>query len=169
MLRLQPAVKAVETAAVVVSAAALAGFTGIIVLAVCMRFLLGESLFWTFEAATYLFVYSVFFGCSAAIARGELMGIAELRDLLPQPWPRLLSIVSNLLITLFSAFASWTAFQLWHHALVRQTISPALEIPMAWVYLPLPLGFALMALFSLNLLLLAVGEQLTGSAEGNQP
>ncbi|RMH53144.1 MAG: TRAP transporter small permease [Alphaproteobacteria bacterium] len=160
MRLLQPLVGRLERVTAVLAAVALAGFTAIIIVEVSARFLLGVSFFWANEAATYLFVYSVFFGSSVALSRGQLMGIAELREALPDPVRRLLSMASHLLIAGFCGLACATSLQLWSHAWSRGAISPALEIPMHVVYLPLPLGFALMALFALNLLAAEIAAQL---------
>ena len=151
MERVQLVIRLLEYAAVAIAAAALAGLTAIIITEVFCRFALNKSLFWANEAATYLFIYSVFFGCSVALSRGELMGIAELRDKLPAAAARALSIVSSLLILGFAVIACTASYALLSHAFKRGSQSPALEIPMYWIYLPLPVGFALMAIFALNL------------------
>lgn len=138
----------VESAAAILMAAALAGFAGLTIVDVFARYFLGMPLFWRNEAATYLFIYSVFLGGSIALYRGELMAVVYLRDKLP-PWlgraARLLSYGLVLVFTVLAMRFSWTLLE---NAYVRGSPSPALEIPMWIVYLPIPLGFALMTFFT---------------------
>ena len=136
-----------------ITAVALVVYTLIIVVNVALRHAFNTPLFWAYEVSTYLFIYSVFLGGSVALMRCELMCTSDLRDRLPHIPRRMLEVLSHGVAMLFSGLAATFSWTLLEHAIRKGTMSPALEIPMYVVYLPLPLGFALMALFSFVLLL----------------
>lgn len=128
---------------------ALAGFAATVIVEVFFRYFLGFSLYWTNELATYLFVYLVFFGGSVALKRGELINVAFIKEQLPVKWKRGATLLMFLAMMAFSLMASAYSTVLIQTSIKTKTVSPAMLIPMAFVYLPIFLGFGFLAFFSL--------------------
>lgn len=128
---------------------ALAGFAATVIVEVFFRYFLGFSLYWSNELATYLFVYLVFFGGSVALKRGELINVAFVKDRLPLKLKRGAAFLMFFAMMAFSLMASTYSTVLIQTSIKTKTVSPAMLIPMALVYLPIFLGFGFLAFFSL--------------------
>ena len=127
---------------------ALAGFAATVIVEVFFRYFLGFSLYWSNELATFLFVYLVFFGGSVALKRGELINVAFVKDRLPLKWERGATLFVFLIMLAFSLMASTFCTVLIQTSIKTKTVSPAMLIPMAFIYLPIFLGFVFLAFFS---------------------
>jgi TRAP-type C4-dicarboxylate transport system permease small subunit len=149
MARLQRIADALEAAATVFVAAALAVMTAVVIAEVIARYAINAPLIWSNEVATYLFIYAVFFGGSVALKRHELMEVQFIRDRCPAALRWLMAQLTSLIIIGFTVVGAMYSGELILTSLRTGTISPALEIPMLYVYLPLPVGFGLMGFFSL--------------------
>lgn len=138
-----------EGAAAVLAAGALGIFTGVVILEVVARYGFNAPIFWSNEVATYLFIYAVFFGGGVALNRRALMDVRLVRERCPPKVQWIMTLLTHLVILGFSGVGTIYAGVLILTSLRTGTISPALEIPMLYVYLPIPVGFTLMGIFSL--------------------
>jgi len=138
-----------EGAAAALAAGALGVFTVVVILEVIARYALNAPIIWSNEVATYLFIYAVFFGGSVALNRKELMDVQFIRQRCPLRMRWAMGLTTHLLILGFTVVGILYAVVLIVTSYRTGTISPALEIPMLYIYLPIPLGFALMGFFSL--------------------
>ncbi len=127
---------------------ALAGFAATVIVEVFFRYFLGFSLYWSNELATYLFIYLVFFGGSVALKRGELINVAFIKERLPLKWKKGATFFVFLIMLAFSVMASAFSTILIQTSIKTKTVSPAMLIPMALIYLPIFLGFGFLAFFS---------------------
>lgn len=127
---------------------ALAGFAATVIVEVFFRYFLGFSLYWSNELATFLFVYLVFFGGSIALKRGELINVAFVKGRLPQKWEKGATLFVFFIMFAFSLMASAFSTVLIQTSIMTKTVSPAMLIPMAFIYLPIFLGFVFLAFFS---------------------
>jgi len=128
---------------------ALAGFAATVIVEVFFRYFLGFSLYWSNELATYLFIYLVFFGGSVALKRGELINVAFVKERLPLKWEKGVTLFMFLVMMAFALMASTFCTVLIQTSIKTKTVSPAMLIPMALIYLPIFLGFSFLAFFSL--------------------
>jgi TRAP-type C4-dicarboxylate transport system permease small subunit len=128
---------------------ALVGFAATVIAEVFFRYFLGFSLYWSNELATYLFIYLVFFGGSVALKRGELINVAFFRERLPLKWQKGATLLMFFAMLAFSLMASAYSTILIQNSIKTKTVSPAMLIPMAIVYLPIFLGFGFLSFFSL--------------------
>lgn len=128
---------------------ALAGFAATVIVEVFFRYFLGFSLYWSNELATYLFIYLVFFGGSVALKRGELIHVAFFKERFPLKWQRGMTLFMFFAMMAFSLIASAYSTVLIQTSIKTKTVSPAMLIPMAIIYLPIFLGFGFLAFFSL--------------------
>ena len=126
---------------------------------VATRFLLGEPSRWTEETAQYLLVWVAFLGASAAFRRSEHLGFDYLINHL-EPHPRrVASIVSQIVTILFViAVMVYGGSVLVFTTLLRDQVTPALQMKKAYVYLAVPLNGLFILAYQL--------EKLTGLLGG---
>lgn len=132
--------------------AALVGFMAVIAVIIPYevfgRYVLGEMPAWSGEAATFALVWVTMMGGAAGLRRGYRIGITILYEKLPAGAARAVRVGADVLVLgFFLVMAVYGADQTLIN--VRQT-SPAMGLPMAVPYAALPVGFALMFLFTLE-------------------
>lgn len=108
------------------------------------RFLFSTSFSWAAESVRYAIVWVVFIGSSIAARRGIHISIDALREFLPPPARRPLILLVLAISILFCALMLWFAIQLVATMQGYRQVSPAMQIPMWWVYLAIPVGVGLM-------------------------
>jgi TRAP-type C4-dicarboxylate transport system permease small subunit len=108
---------------------------------------LAGSLHWTDELARFTTIWIVMLGSVVAFERGAHVAVDVLPDSLPPPVGRLLRGVAYLLGAVFLAVLAWQGLAL--SLRTMRQVSPALGLPMGYVYLAVPAGAALMALQAL--------------------
>jgi TRAP-type C4-dicarboxylate transport system permease small subunit len=111
-------------------------------LQVIYRYVLSAPLSWSEEASRYCFVWIVFLGAVLGLERGVHIGVDLLTNRLPPVIRQPLAVVSHVLIGSFCilvAYASWPVLEV--NMLQR---SPALDLPMTYVYVAIPVSMLLM-------------------------
>lgn len=105
----------------------------------------GKDLAWLTEFGELLMVWVTFFGGACAAQRGAHMSINEFLDKLTVERRRwadaAVQVFTGVVLMLVIFYGVKIVNASWGNVLT------ALEWPMAWQYMPLPLGAALMALF----------------------
>lgn len=114
---------------------------------VVFRYLIGYSLYWSEEAARYLFVWISFLGSVLALQKGVHIGFDVCVAKLPPVWKRYTLLFGDLSVLAFLVFISYQGFRMAGQNMIQQ--SAALEIPMGLVMSAVPIGFALMAVCTL--------------------
>ena len=113
--------------------AAVFGTTIVVVLAqVIWRYVFNNSLTWTEELSRYLFTWIIFLGAAVAIRDNSHIKVEFLVSRLPKRIRPALEVINTALIMLFLAFIAVAGF-LWVK-LNSGTRSPALELPVNWVF-----------------------------------
>ena len=128
-------------------------------LQVIYRYVLGAPLSWSEEASRYCFVWITFLGAVLGLERGVHIGVDILTNRFAPSMRRSLAAASHLLVGTFCvlvAYASWPVLEV---NLLQS--SPALGLPMSYVYAAIPVSMLLMVVL---LLLRAIGH-LTGRRE----
>ena len=145
-------------------AAGLILMTAIIGWQVFGRFVLNSSPSWAEQAALVLMIWYVFFAAAAGVRLGFHIRILALQSALKPRGQRALRLLAHLVVG-----ACGVALAIWGTELVLRTWShviPTLGLPRGVAYLPLPLSGALMAFFTVELILEdAAGED---SADADQ-
>ena len=119
--------------------------TVIILLQVFFRFVVYVPFPWSEEAARFLMIWMVMFGSVIAFRRGRHIGVRVLVERMPPGvYDRYLAPLVQLSILMFMCTMCWQGWQFSMRS--RFQISPALEISMAYAYLAVPVGMAMMAL-----------------------
>ena len=115
---------------------------------VVVRYALGGSLPWSEEAVRFLFIWLSFLGFSVTMNRGGHIGVDFFVDLAPRAVKRALALASDGLILGFLVFLGT---QGWGVAQVTMNNrSPAMQIPMGYVYAVFPISALLLILYTLR-------------------
>lgn len=127
----------------------------IVISSVIMRYIFNNSISWSEDAAKFLMVWLAFLGAPLGFRHGAHVAI----DLLPPGLPaiarrivRVFVHATVLILMVLLARYSW-AFAWNGRTQVALTVG---DIPMFWIFLCMPIGAALMALVSLELMLLTI-------------
>ena len=147
--------KAVDKCVVLVCGSLLFGITMLIFVQVIFRYLLQNSISWSEELTRYMMIWAVFLASGYVLSKG---GHANIDLLVSRFSPKIRVVVekgSLLLILLFSCLVIRYGFMLMWFG--RRQISSALEIPMNYVYLAIPIGGFLLVFYCLVLLMRPTG------------
>jgi len=135
---------------------------------VFFRYVLGTPLRWTEELSRYSYVWLTFIGGAYAIKRRSHICLLYFVQKLPPFGQQVARLLSNVLV--FAMFVYVFPSGLRFTLSMYRVLSPALEIPMAFLYLAVILGILLM-LFRLvmdSILILQETKQTRGgSIDGN--
>lgn len=120
-------------------------------------------LYWSEELARYIAIWLTFLGASYALRHGALARVEALLGVLTPKQKRILGIVIGILVLAFALFLCYFGYRI-ALRVIRQT-SPAMFIPMSFVYASAPVGGLLMLLFGGEQLLDEVYPQPAGENE----
>ena len=112
------------------------------------RYVLSHSLSWTEEFQRFCHIWMVFLTIPVAYNRGSHIGMEVLRDKLPRKAQSFLIIVNDFLWLAFAAGVIFYSGRVIEVA--KSQISPALLLPMNWVYLCVEIGGVYLALTALR-------------------
>ncbi|MHB8948193.1 MAG: TRAP transporter small permease [Rhodoferax sp.] len=105
---------------------------------VLARYAFSDSLSWSEEAGRYIFVWMTFLGAALAVRDRQHVSLDLVLKSLPFALQKLLIIVSYVSMLIFTAVVIYGGVQF--VARGSSQMSSALEIPMHYVYIVLPLG-----------------------------
>jgi TRAP-type C4-dicarboxylate transport system permease small subunit len=138
VIRLDDWVARLETVAVILLVALL---TAVTFAQVVTRYLLGDPLIWSEEAARYLFVWVSMIGAALALREGGHFGL----DLVIRPMPQLKPVLGPLVIlvmVMFLVILLKTGID--ETRLASMQFAMTFPMRMQWAYLALPVGAGLM-------------------------
>jgi len=150
---------AVNRAALWLSGIGLIVMTAFIAWQIFGRYILNQSPSWTEPASLLLMSWFILLGSAVGVREGNHLGFEIALHYAPHGLRQAMLIVTELLVFGFGLAMSWygteLAVETWSAAM------PGLAIPQGFDYLPLAVGGALIALFSLEKLvrLLSLGEE----------
>lgn len=129
-----------------VNIALLALLVVIVFIQVVMRRFVGRSLQWSEEATRYIFVWMTLIGFSLGVKHRKHIRMEILYDRLGTKGKFWLDMLSNLLFLSFCLLNVVLGSRLVISFLEYQQVSPALNIPMQYIYLSAPLALGLTAI-----------------------
>lgn len=137
----------------------------VMVFAICWqvfgRYVLNHSPVWTEEVARFLMAWITLLGSAAVLRRRGHIAVTFVIELLPRPVAFAVGLVRDTLILIMAGALGWYGYGF---AVVGgRRDSAALEIPMFYPYLAIPIGAAMIAL--LLLLARAGREELRPGAQ----
>ncbi|MGH1477128.1 MAG: TRAP transporter small permease [Geminicoccales bacterium] len=124
--------------------------TLIILLQVFFRYVLGSALTWSEEVARFMMIWMTFLIAPVAYRHGVNVSLDFFASRIKGRTKDMLSIVLNLLIILFLAIFFFESFGLIERGLKLK--ASTVSIPMAYIYMVLPISFFLMFLVALELI-----------------
>lgn len=148
--------------------AALGGLALVVNLSVFYRYVLNAPLSWSTELARYLLIFAVLYAAAIALRHGLFVKVEIIYDLLPPRLRHGLWVTARLLIGAFLVVAVLSPEAMIQRAVLTQTISPALSIPMALVYRLMQAGFLTMLLFLVFGIVDAALQRRDGSGSAEQ-
>ncbi len=116
-------------------------------LGVWSRYVLQATFQWYDEVARLCFVWMVFLGAASAVRRGAHFRLHLLIDRFGPRLRRTTDLLVGLLVVVFGGVLVAGGVAMWPVA--RRQVTDSLELSMLWFYAALPVGGALMILFSL--------------------
>ena len=119
----------------------------IIFMQVFTRFVFSFSFRWAEELGRYLVIWMVFLAGCSALRKGQLVGIKFVVEKMPKKYKVLIELISNILILFFLFIMTSFGTQLVQFNLARKQLSPALRIPIGWIYLAIPTSGIIMIIF----------------------
>lgn len=129
----------------------IAGFVSIAFAQVVCRYLLNDSLTWSEEMCRYLFVWMVFLGAGIGILHRRHVMIDIVPNLIPQKGKKYYNAAIDILIIVFTCYLIWHGYDFMLRGM-RQN-SPAMQIPMGYVFSGVVVGGVVMFINSLRAML----------------
>ena len=118
--------------------------TVITIAGTAVRYLQLGSLVWSEEAARYLMIISAFAGISLGFRENTHLGLSFFVGRLSQTAQKAVFAVRTVLITLFGVLTSYFSFKMIQKQMALTQVSPAMQIPMWIIYIPMFLGCVLL-------------------------
>ncbi len=126
---------------------------------VISRFLLGEQSRFTEELATYLLIWVSLLGASVAFSTGGHLGVDYFVGLLHPSTRPLVTVLANLMVAFFAgAVLIYGGYVLVSRTLASGQLSPAMDVPVGYAYLAVPISGCFILLFCVENIIEAIAE-----------
>lgn len=116
------------------------------IIAVLLRTFFNEILFWSEEAIIYLVITSTFFGAVITLRHDEHVNVDIVTVFVKERGKRVMAMIGTFFLLVYLAVIGYFGWLLLWEPQTRMTVTPALDLPLWLVTLPLPIGFTLMFL-----------------------
>lgn len=116
---------------------------------VVVRYVLGGSIPWSEEAVRFLFVWLSFIGFSITMQRGGHIAVDFVVNLFPYSFRRVFLLISDIFVLSFIFFFTIKGASISQGTMLN--LSPAMNIPMGYFYLILPLSGILLTVNTVRL------------------
>lgn len=114
---------------------------------VVLRFVFKSGVVWAEEYARYAIIWIVMAGSGAAVRENKHMSITALIDVTKNKKFHFIINMFVLIVSLaFSIFLIYTGIRLTGSMISNNQLTPALEIPLWWIYISIPIGGLLMSI-----------------------
>lgn len=114
-----------------------------VAMGVFYRYALRESLYWATEVPNFMLMWIVFLGAVIAFHENRHIAFTLVRGMLPERGSALLDFAAMLIVVAFLLVCAVFGGKL--VLATTHSLSEALKVPMAYIYICLPLSAALMA------------------------
>ena len=128
-----------------VCCALLAVIMTLLMMQVCYRYFGGRSMAWSEEVSRFLFLYLVYFAASLAASKNLHIRVTAQLKLLPKAGQTFLLLVTDLVWLVFCGIVVQVGTDFIISMSKRPMVSGALMFDMRYVYMAVPLAFALQA------------------------
>lgn len=110
---------------------------------VIMRYFFRQSMSWPEEFCRFCFVYSGFLSMGYCVRKGKMLKVDILVTFFPKALQTALDLVGRVVTLLFFAYLAFYAFQATMNSYRGGMTSPAMEIPMWFIYAAVLIGSVL--------------------------
>lgn len=118
-----------------------------LLLGVFSRYVMARTFVWYDEVARACFIWLVFLGAAVAVKRGAHFGLHMLVDAMPPYLKRAALLLTPLTVIVFSGVIVVQGWSFTQHGSTQTTA--VMAMPVSWIYAAMPIGGALMILYSL--------------------
>ncbi|HHV08441.1 MAG TPA: TRAP transporter small permease [Firmicutes bacterium] len=118
---------------------------GVIFLQVVARYVLHNSLSWSEEVGRYLFVWITFIGAALAVRKHAHVALDSFLRICPPKIQKIMFIIGHLAMLCLAFTMVYAGILMLD--LGKKQVSAALQIPMIYVYIIIPVAGALMAFY----------------------
>ena len=143
----------------------------IMVASVCIgvffRYVMRHPLIWTEDVSNFTFLWAVFLGAAAASKRHQHIVVDTLVVLLPGPLQRVIAVLTDLVVA--AMLGAIVVFGIQYALTQRGVTTEALEIPMVWWALAVPVSSALACGYVLRDLLSHLGDGMFARSPQPEP
>ncbi len=129
---------------------AILGTMVVVTMAQIISRLAGDAYIWTEELNRFLLIWGTLIGAGCAYKEGSHISITFVQSMCSAKTERMLRMVVHMVCLV--AFVAMMYFS-FEYAMKQVQLAAVLRIPMKYMYLSVPIGFALMALHALNAVL----------------
>ena len=109
------------------------------------RYVLNRPPSWSEEVARYLFIWISLVGSAVVIRQRRHVDVSILMDALPRRIRLVIDLVSDMAVLFFLGVLCWVGIGL--TGVANRQLSPALEVPMSFAYVAMPIGAFFMIVF----------------------
>lgn len=141
-----------------ICAVLLASLVVVIIAIVFFRYVLNSSLMWGEELARLIAAWLVFLGLSCAHRRSEHVAVKSLLRKIPGISDETARRIGEVIVLAICAIVVLLGFMATIANFERNQLTAALQIPIGWGYLSIPVGFTLLGLQSLLRVFMHVPE-----------
>lgn len=118
---------------------------------IILRYFFNSPVPWVEEFCRYCFVYSGAISAGYCVRKRLGIRVDVLINFLPKPMQILLEYFSKLLVTGVYLFLAYHSFKL---LATTTTVSPAMQIPVKYIYAALPIGFFIGAVRNVQMIII---------------
>lgn len=118
---------------------------------VIFRYYLNSPLLWSDEVAIFSLIWLTFVGGSMSIKRQQSAAVSLLTDRLKGRWKKIVYIFGFAVVALFCAYLLYISYHWLSSPNIQIQRSSAMQLPLIYVYISVPVGFAFMFIHSLSL------------------
>lgn len=107
----------------------------LLLLQIVARYIFHSSFPWSEELVRYSFIWSTFIGIPYCIKEGASLKITQITDKLPKKLQGYLFFINKIILLIFFFILSIYSFIVTYNTFLSKQTSPALELPMWYIYL----------------------------------
>ena len=133
----------------------LTAITVVMSIQVIMRYLVGQALPWPEELSRYCYIWITFLSIGLTIRTGSYFRVTAIIDLLPEKLHKVMEI--------FFGACAYVSIDIIATVYNSTQSSPAMRIPMYFVYLVLPVGMFISVFRTIQMLYLNIRAVITGN------
>lgn len=141
------------------AAGSLAAATLLAIVSVIMRTFFNQIIFWSEEAVIYLVIFSTFVGAVITLRHNEHVNVDVIAAFLKERGKRVMAIIATLVTLVYLGAVGFFSWVLIFEPQTQNTTTPALDLPLWVVTLPLPVGLTLMFLRAVEVLVRLIRDQ----------